>query len=366
MSYYCPQCLLRYMDDEVTRFHRKCSKCLSCPCCNGIIVDIVTHEGHHRLHCDYCFWEADKPLVSQERKGIDQATERKGVSPSQVVFDTLLKKYKGKFDRDDSKKKSAGAAQLADQSEKQWTWREADKLYSSLGSGDDLGPAPTESQAPTEAQEDLGSREYRKCEGVSLRTKRTLRCRKDVEEGKMSILLQPKNFALEGDSSLKLQRGKWSVKDTSAIYHVPNITVEGMSGNMIKLRIRNPMDEACFVRICPAVAGDRQDSSAAKPKRNCDDPFVTVPTESPIIQLGGSEDALLAQEGSDDEVQVEAGDTLKYVHGWVVTVRNGTARITGPLSDPNSIAVRFTIRVSETEQGLQGGSSFHVMIQNNK
>ena len=36
---------------------------------------------------------------------------------------------------------------------------------------------------------------------VRLKTRRTLRCRRDVEEGKLSILLQPKTLPLEGDSS---------------------------------------------------------------------------------------------------------------------------------------------------------------------
>jgi len=39
----------------------------------------------------------------------------------------------------------------------------------------------------------------------------------------MSILAQPKTFPLEGDSSLKIQRGKWWVKDSSAIHDIPRL-----------------------------------------------------------------------------------------------------------------------------------------------
>jgi hypothetical protein len=41
----------------------------------------------------------------------------------------------------------------------------------------------------------------------------------------MNILVQPKTLPLEGDSSLKVQRGKWWVKDASAIHDVPFVSV---------------------------------------------------------------------------------------------------------------------------------------------
>jgi hypothetical protein len=55
---------------------------------------------------------------------------------------------------------------------------------------------------------------------VPLRLKRTIRCRRDVHQGRMTILTQPKPGPLEGDSSQKV-RGTWWVKDSSAIHEVP-------------------------------------------------------------------------------------------------------------------------------------------------
>eukprot|EP01038_Epipyxis_sp_PR26KG_P008304 gene8304-11235_t len=60
---------------------------------------------------------------------------------------------------------------------------------------------------------------------IKLRSKRTIRCRSDLESGKMNILLQPKPYPLEGDSSSKVQKGKWWVKDASAIHEVPFISI---------------------------------------------------------------------------------------------------------------------------------------------
>ena len=62
-------------------------------------------------------------------------------------------------------------------------------------------------------------------EKIELQSKRTLRCRKDLNEGKMNILIQPKTFPLEGDSSLKIQRGKWWVKDVSAVHEIPYVCI---------------------------------------------------------------------------------------------------------------------------------------------
>jgi hypothetical protein len=59
---------------------------------------------------------------------------------------------------------------------------------------------------------------------VPLRPKKMLRCRKDVRDGKLSILIQPKANPLEGDSSFKMQ-GKWWTKDSSAVHFVPSLFV---------------------------------------------------------------------------------------------------------------------------------------------
>jgi hypothetical protein len=116
-------------------------------------------------------------------------------------------------------------------------------------------------------------------------TKRTLRCRSDVENGKMSILVQPKSFPLEGDSSLKIQRGKWWVKDSSAVHEVPAIVVTKLpvfngfaeSSNsrvvertdedfnnysVLHLKVINPKDTDIQIALSSAKEGDRSGSES--------------------------------------------------------------------------------------------------------
>lgn len=57
-----------------------------------------------------------------------------------------------------------------------------------------------------------------------------LRCRKDVKENKMSILLQSRQHPLEGDSSYRF-KGKWFIKDASAIHQLPHIKFQYLRNN---------------------------------------------------------------------------------------------------------------------------------------
>jgi hypothetical protein len=58
-----------------------------------------------------------------------------------------------------------------------------------------------------------------------LLNKNTLRSKKDMELGKMNLLIQTKLLPLEGDSSTKLHRGKWWIKDSSAVHFIPLVQV---------------------------------------------------------------------------------------------------------------------------------------------
>jgi hypothetical protein len=92
-----------------------------------------------------------------------------------------------------------------------------------------------------------------------------VRCRKDVEEGKMSILIQPKVFPLEGDSSQKVQRGKWWVKDASAVHEIPSVyitrlpnpqTLLGGEVDVLQLSFSNPKDFPVTVTLVQEGEGD--------------------------------------------------------------------------------------------------------------
>jgi len=164
----------------------------------------------------------------------------------------------------------------------------------------------------------LQPRMYSECtpQRIRLRSKKTLRCRQDVEQGKMSILIQPKTFPLEGDSSLKIQRGKWWVKDASAIHEIPTLTVtklpetlalqsaslsERQAACCLNVELSNPKDFEVMVAIHIAedIIGegvlDRGDRSlyASPPNGESGGPLV--------IHLGAFEDELLREEDEDSE-----------------------------------------------------------------
>ena len=91
---------------------------------------------------------------------------------------------------------------------------------------------------------------------VKLLCKKMLRSKKDYDNGKMSILVQPKTNPLEGDSSMRIQRGKWWMKDMSAIFEIPTIIVtkyplfdENINNDILKFTISNPKEVSMTVRL---------------------------------------------------------------------------------------------------------------------
>lgn len=62
-----------------------------------------------------------------------------------------------------------------------------------------------------------------------------------------SLIIQPKATALEGDSSMKLQRGRWFYKDCSAIHKVPTVIVRFIDASEYGVRmiidLLNPVEE---------------------------------------------------------------------------------------------------------------------------
>ncbi len=148
--------------------------------------------------------------------------------------------------------------------------------------------------------------------GISFRTKRTVRCRHDFETGKMNILVQSKQSPLDGDTSMKLQKGKWWIKDSSAIHDVPFLSVirvERQSDNcsnwFIDLRITNPRDSEVNISIrpnpfnedfyfyCDDIGNFQWNSAAAEVLS----PAPRAGTDDFNIVLRGYEDELLRDDG---------------------------------------------------------------------
>ena len=360
VSYYCPQCLMRYMDDEVARYGKRCPKCHVCPGCNSVLTDIVTDGDTTLLHCDYCFWEIDKDKVVPTTASSDDAdsSQREKKIAAAAAYKVLLE-HLSTFKESSTRARTRTSSRVGDAEGNTalWRWEDADNLYNSLGSGNGRDDDPVFASRKSSTE-----REREECSGLLLRTKRTLRCRRDVENGNMSILLQPKNFALEGDSSLKLQRGKWSVKDSSATYRVPHVTGISRDANRLTLVVRNPVDDAIFVQLLPVLIG------MPTTERQLVDAYMTTAAPSPAIKLDGYEDALL----EIDESEHDAGtNPTPKAEGWVIQSTKNTATIITPTllhkgyaseSCDTSSIFRLLVRMGDKEDFSGSTEDFHIVI----
>jgi ribosomal protein L37AE/L43A len=307
ISQYCPQCLSRYMDDEIRKFESRCPSCYECPSCSGILRNNST-EGTPMYLCSGCGWEylsgTDSDDTSINTKDIFQSLLK---SLKEVELGTSSRPMK-KSDTDKRWKladlEASLELKLSPSKFKGNTLKNIRSSPSEIKSSKELNCLLERISRPglqqSFAKELLPLR-------IRLRSKRTLRCRKDVEEGKMSILVQPKLFPLgiklyrlillmlcylsihihftafldiilfsiifyillscnfcsnacyyqlcfvnlEGDSSQKVQRGKWFVKDSSAIHEVPTIlitklpechAIQKKEKSYLHLKITNPKD----------------------------------------------------------------------------------------------------------------------------
>jgi hypothetical protein len=322
-----------------------------------VLVDIITADKT-LLHCNYCYWETGKSEAATKVNITSDLSDMATSAAYKALLDEL------------GKKTSADAKSLATSEKGVWTWKDADSMYSSLGSGAQLQTNPVVAGAINSSSASPPLLDEGKCSGVSLRSKRTIRCRKDVEDGKMSILLQPKNFALEGDSSLKLQRGKWSVKDSSAAYRVPNIKAVALTDGKLQFTVRNPTDEPIFLQFLPedskdAVASESDLSSAIVQRKLMGGAYSTTPTSSPSVHLDEGEDAFLAadEESDDDDAKGLSSSTPDDGSEWVIQKSKSMAKVTTPtLLDHSSHEVtRLIVLVSEKEN-FEVSQRYHFLV----
>lgn len=208
---------------------------------------------------------------------------------------------------------------------------------------------------------------------VGLRTKRVVRCKRDLELNKPNILVQQKPLPLEGDSSMKVYRGKWWVKDNSAIHFVPSLLLtrlpsaqdllmgtefptsasagRGMAcqwpGCRLELCLSNPRDVAMTVsiQVLPTPTNQSHDKYA---------PFhcLTVPltasgctADEPVVtaSLAAYEDELLreAAEDEDDELVIfkafesqleeKKRESKAIEDAWLAASLHNTVRVSIPL-----------------------------------
>ena len=210
---------------------------------------------------------------------------------------------------------------------------------------------------------------------VRLRTRRTLRCRRDVKEGKLSILLQPKTLPLEGDSSQKLQRGKWWLKDASAIHTIPRIILrkvpqfadilqsdgKASNTNYVDITITNPREVAVTIELKnlqPHESGN--DLLTLHPILKEEDVILSLSLNnpSPPIEIGSYEDELLLED-DDDEISSSSTGAGGGDREWRMNVKHNVARISIPVEVENNenmttkklAVLNFTMIVKNADDG---------------
>lgn len=403
---YCPQCLTRFQPEEVKEFGYRCPTCLSCPLCECVLVVRVADDTLLEYYCDMCNW-ASRSIGVQgvNRLGLESAFQEKGrqtIDSANQAFQALLSAYRTadtqllanresriatkKLDFSDYFYLSAGDDRASKVSSAS-SWRMCD-LEDSLAQRSASCPYNPEMDSPLfaflkgkESSLDSEQELIRKLASQSYATdllalrqrsllsppgtnimsinalpsrmpllsKRTLRCRKDVEEGKLSIILQPKTLPLEGDSSQKLQKGKWWLKDSSAVHEVPRLTLRKLTVissslnepqhifAILSITLVNPRSSSLVVRLLRIDERYEQvaeDPSYALYRRR---PPVTSAMEyfdlledSPTIEIGAFEDELLIEE-EDGAKHVQMRDP-DVSNAWRATVQHNVSFVDIPLT----------------------------------
>ena len=354
ISQYCPQCLSRYMDSEL-RTSNKCPACFQCPCCSGVLsrgadVNVAT------LTCTGCGWAHTKVNVI--------------VGPtSDGIFNDILKSLKV----DEARNWTSQIPRAISNTSTRWKMTDLEsslQAKSSIPLNLKAVPCDTGIQSSNDAKSDQeftsltqrltqpGSQPVMVADleptGFRLRSKKTLRCRRDVEEGKMSILVQPKLFPLEGDSSQKLQRGKWFVKDSSATHEVPSIIITKLPNlqvvseqqdqvSYLYLTITNPKDYKVRVKISKgeypsgfaSATPSVPDSTVRRPFSCATCELQINSTDDIVFDLGEFEDELLRDDEDDDVddksvISTKSSDnatTELTSRGWSCSVSHNFAHL---------------------------------------
>lgn len=232
---------------------------------------------------------------------------------------------------------------------------------------------------------------------VGLQTKRVIRCKRDLELNKPNILAQHKPLPLEGDSSMKVYRGKWWVKDSSAIHFVPSLLLTRLpsaqellnlpnlpnisptkvsrsisySGCRLEFTLSNPRDTAMTVSIQAVKSFDTDHIDTKEPTFT---PFhcATVPlsamgesTDAPTVtvSLAAYEDELLREVEDDEddetviskifETQISDKKEISTAEStWLTASLHNTCRVSIPLQPLQLDEYQSSI-LKPQQQGMQ-------------
>lgn len=257
ISHYCPQCLTRYLEEEVKTYKFHCPSCFKCPCCYSVLSIIALNSTECAFQCGLCTWNSEAcGLKGGDKSELEVSlVERERNENECDVFKGLLNSLEAvELNSNKPTIPLRSSSKSLSLSESIWKLEDIEKKIATLNPYNPKENNIHYSSSSTTAQDQakLGELDNNYLSAVytnhfsslsqrlyqvstqprlvtellplrfDLKSKRTIRCRQDVDEGKFSILVQPKTFPLEGDSSQK-QRGKWWGKDASAIHDIPLI-----------------------------------------------------------------------------------------------------------------------------------------------
>lgn len=368
ISLYCPQCLARYSEDEAVSSGGCCSNCVCCPACRAILAPLSSSGV---LSCTQCAWT--RKHVTNDNSVAVKATG------FQALLDNIAEGLPGPSARPATAEKHRGVWQMEELQAKLATivdtdaQREAAILTKLKSMTSEVGQncAPGMS-IPIK---------------VKLLSKRSLRSRQDNRSGRMNILVQPKTLPLEGDSSLKLQKGKWWVKDASAVHEVPFVSIlslptateltDGQTHCAVQLSITNPKMSEVVITFIASGGEDSQQGEhfhwlsvlgstcTARAKQRLQHSTLLQDTtatpdragqETLRLVLGGYEDELLRDtEGNEGQAEAECGPTIDtsrsagsgeyalHSRPWRYTVKHNRAVVKIPVSLADSPAVGCTV-----------------------
>lgn len=351
ISLYCPQCLARYSEEEGLASHGTCLSCLECPRCSGILprADVETRCGTCGFECPSPELYAAKDIKPQLLQALADNLQL-GISNANKssALATPGSYHGGVWQMEDLHQKlSLVEFKTALEDDRQGLFKALPGICNEKMVGTHVASrgADCSQGAPV---------------GVKLRSKRSIRSLPDPRTGRMNILVQPKTLPLEGDSSLKLQRGKWWVKDASAVHELPFVSIQSLplasqlvhpdsGGPVIQLSIVNP--KVSEVTIAFSDVGQAAAAQTAEaPFRwlsklgeskvvHADKVVVPAPIQGGELRLclGAYEDELLKDatsattlEGAVESSSLSDGDA--EAGGWKYSVLHNKAIITIPLS----------------------------------
>ena len=359
ISQYCPQCLSRYMEEEVKTSLNRCPSCFQCPCCSGTLHRSSDSAGVTNFTCSGCSWrhtlrnDSGSPSMADHFNKILQSLRDEESGGIQTQTPIPPANLGTRWRMSDLEKSLASKCAPHNTHKKESC--EAESSESSLATSDCILTTLNQRLNFPGIQPSMIT--GLKPVGVALRSKKTVRCRKDVEEGKMSILVQPKLFPLEGDSSQKLQRGKWFVKDSSAVHEVPSISItklpdsksiEDKESSLLHITITNPKDSKLRIWIshdstCSSdniLQSDDKTGSVIKcgvrPFICSTEELVLESTDALEFEVGAFEDELLRDDDDDVDLDVGSVNSMKSIEdssmelatrGWTYSSSHNIANI---------------------------------------